>query len=284
MNICIIGIGLIGGCLAIDLRKNEFSSRIVGVDNNPEHADEALRLGLVDEILSMEEALQKADLIILAVPVNQVTRILPEILNQLDENTFITDMGSTKTDICQIANNHPKRHHFVASHPIAGTENNGPGSAFSGLFKNKTTIICEKEKSSRHALDAVEKLYRGLEMHIIYMDPDDHDLHLAYVSHLSHVSSFTLGLTVLDIEKSRENIFNLAGSGFSSTVRLASSSSDMWAPIFNQNSGNLSKALGAYISHLQNFKYLIDNHEETKLSNLIKEANRIGPILQGSEV
>ncbi len=283
MNICIIGIGLIGGSLAIDLKKNGFASWIIGVDNNPKHANEALQLGLVDEILPIEDALQNVNLVIIAVPVNQVARMLPRILDQVDHRTFITDMGSTKSNICNIANAHPKRQNFVASHPIAGTENNGPGAAFSGLFKDKMTIICEKEKSNNLALKLVEKMYQGLEMRTIYMEPEAHDQHLAYVSHLSHVSSFTLGLTVLDIEKTRENIFNLAGSGFASTVRLAHSSPDMWAPIFNQNADHLSEALGAYISHLQNFKNLIDNHEEKKLNLLMKRANGIGAVLQGSE-
>lgn len=278
-----IGIGLIGGSLAIDLKKNGFASHILGVEKDPDHAFQALQLGLVDEVTDLTAAVEAADLVIISIPVDETIRILPTILDMSGRRTTVVDMGSTKGDICRVAGEHVNRKRFVAAHPIAGTENTGPDAAFSGLYTRMKTIICEREKSDSAAAKMVEEMFRSLEMEIIYMDPKDHDRHLAYVSHLSHVSSFLLGLTVLDIEKSEENIFNLAGSGFSSTVRLAMSSPDMWAPIFDQNADHLSNALGAYIDHLTNFKGMLDQGKVKDLHALMRKANKIGKILKGKE-
>jgi prephenate dehydrogenase len=186
--------------------------------------------------------------------------------------------------VCKAVSTHKNRGQFVAAHPIAGTENSGPTAAFSGLFQNKTNIICEKEKSSLHALSTAEKIFSALGMHTIYMDAGEHDKHVAYVSHLSHVSSFLLGQTVLDIERDEKNIFALAGSGFSSTVRLAKSSPDMWAPIFEQNAEHLSQALLEYIMHLQKFQYHLMKRDVNELHKIMKEANRIREVLNGIEL
>ncbi|PTB90573.1 prephenate dehydrogenase, partial [Marivirga lumbricoides] len=197
------------------------------------------------------------------------------ILEYIPETTTVVDMGSTKEKICNDIAFHPKRGCFVAAHPIAGTENTGPEAAIVDLFTGKKTIICEKEKSKPQALSQVEKLFRSLEMSIEYMTAKDHDLHIAYVSHLSHISSFTLGLTVLEKEKNEKLIFNMAGSGFASTVRLAKSSPEMWAPIFNQNSKNISAALGTYIENLQAFKEAIDTNDLQKTKGIMQQANAI---------
>ena len=279
MNITIIGVGLIGGSLAMKLKG--FQTKIIGVEINKTHAEEALKLGLVDEILLLDDAVKISDLVILAIPVDVSREILPHILDITGNNTIVIDMGSTKRGICDKVREHPQRKNFVASHPIAGTENSGPSAAVSNLFTNKITIICEKELCSGLALELAKKMYCLLDMEIVYMNPDEHDRHIAYVSHLSHISSFALGLTVLEIEKNEESIFNMAGSGFASTARLAKSSPAMWAPIFEQNAQSISLALGAYIDNLKTFKELIDENERDKTQQLMSDANDIRRILDG---
>lgn len=283
MKVAIIGLGLIGGSIAIDLRKAGVATSLNGVDANEKNAKEALQLGLVDQIGSLPEMLVEADVVILAIPVNVLTRILPEVLDIIKETTFVIDAGSTKGSICKAVQSHKRRNQFVAAHPIAGTENSGPSAAFSGLFQGKTNIICEKSKSSEHAMKIALRVFEALGMNTIFMEADEHDKHVAYVSHLSHVSAFLLGQTVLDIEKDEKNIAMLAGSGFASTVRLAKSSPDMWAPIFEQNMEYLSQALQEYIIHLQRFQYHLLKRDSTQLHKTMTEANSIRRILDGIE-
>lgn len=283
MKVTIVGLGLIGGSMAIDLRRTDFATELIGVDLNPHHAQRALERGLVDRLEPEDVALASADLVILTIPVNALAALLPSVLDGVKNNAVVMDVGSTKAQICKSIVHHSRRSQFVAAHPIAGTENSGPDAAFSGLFSKKTTIICDRDKSSDHALDVVHKVFTALEMNVIYMQPEEHDKHVAYVSHLSHVSSFLLGQTVLDIEKDEKNIFMLAGSGFASTVRLAKSSPDMWAPIFEQNMGYLSQALQEYILHLQRFQYHLMKKDTKELNRIMTEANQIRGILEGFE-
>ncbi|MDR2563282.1 MAG: prephenate dehydrogenase [Prevotellaceae bacterium] len=279
MTITVIGTGLIGGSLAIDLRETGFGSRFIGVDSSEQNALDALKNGIVDEIMTLENAAEQSDLIILSIPVDAARKNLAKILDLAPPKTVVTDMGSTKNGICSENRSHPKRSAFVASHPIAGTEFSGPKAAIRRLFAGKKTIICEKELSSDFALTRVEEMFKALEMDIIYMQPDTHDMHLAFVSHISHISSFALGKTVLNIEKDEKSIFDIAGSGFSSTVRLAKSSPETWLPIFMQNSENISFALNNYIEQLQKFKACIDLGEADKLKQMMSEANEIGRII-----
>jgi prephenate dehydrogenase len=284
MRATVIGLGLIGGSIAIDLRKAGVATHLTGVDLNADHTIQALELGLVDEIKSLEEAALDTDLIITAIPVNAIRTVLLKLLDLIGKDTIIIDTGSTKASICKAVADHPKRSQFIAAHPLAGTENSGPNAAFSGLFINKTNIICEKEKSSAKALTVADQVFEALQMRTIFMDPIEHDKHVAYVSHLSHVSAFLLGQTVLDIEKDEKNIFNLAGSGFASTVRLAKSSPDMWAPIFEQNAEYLSQALLEYIMHLQKFQYHLMKRDVKELHNIMTNANHIRAVLEGIEL
>lgn len=284
MKTAVIGLGLIGGSIAIDLRKTGLASRIVGVDRSADHGQRALALGLVDELADMQQAVADADLVITAIPVNAIKTVITEILDHTRDEAVVIDTGSTKAMICKAIEHHPKRNQFVAAHPLAGTENSGPDAAFSGLFDQKTNIICEKEKSSDHALKTAERIFTALGMRNIFMGPVDHDRHVAYVSHLSHVSAFLLGQTVLDIEKDEKNIFNLAGSGFASTVRLAKSSPDMWAPIFEQNAEYLSQALLEYIMHLQKFQYHLMKRDVKELHRIMTNANHIRTVLEGIDV
>lgn len=284
MKTTIIGLGLIGGSMAIDLRKACVATSLTGVDLNKDHASKALALGLVDAIDTEGGSLSSSDLIIIAIPVSVLSQLLPSILDSIKKDAVVMDTGSTKNLVCKSVATHKNRGQFVAAHPIAGTENSGPTAAFSGLFQNKTNIICEKEKSSAHALTVAEKVFAALGLNTIYMDAAEHDKHVAYVSHLSHVSSFLLGQTVLDIERDEKNIFALAGSGFSSTVRLAKSSPDMWAPIFEQNAEHLSQALLEYIMHLQKFQYYLMKRDGKELHRIMKEANRIREVLNGIEL
>ena len=284
MKTTIIGLGLIGGSIAIDLRKSGIATELTGIDLSKDHAEKALQLNLVDAIDTEGKSISTADLIVIAIPVSVLSQLLPSILDSVKKDAVVVDTGSTKTAICKVVSSHKNRGQFVAAHPIAGTENSGPTAAFSGLFQNKTNIICEKEKSSGHALTVAEKIFAALRMNTIYMDAAEHDKHVAYVSHLSHVSSFLLGQTVLDIERDEKNIFALAGSGFSSTVRLAKSSPDMWAPIFEQNAEHLSQALLEYIMHLQRFQYHLMKRDVTELHKIMKDANRIREVLNGIEL
>jgi len=284
MKTAIIGLGLIGGSMAIDLRKAGLATRLVGVEKNPDHANRALELGLVDKVTTLEDAVAQADLVITAIPVNAINGVLIKVLDRLSESAIAIDTGSTKSMICKAIENHARRSQFVAAHPLAGTENSGPDAAFSGLFFQKTNIICEKERSSDKALVLAGQIFAALQMRTIFMDPVEHDKHVAYVSHLSHVSAFLLGQTVLDIEKDEKNIFNLAGSGFASTVRLAKSSPDMWAPIFEQNAEYLSQALLEYIMHLQKFQYHLMKRDVKELHRIMTGANHIRKVLEGLDV
>ncbi len=279
MKVTIVGLGLIGGCMAIDLRKSGFANQLVGVDLSEAHGQKAVELGLVDIIEPEDKALSEADVVILAIPVNTMSALLPQVLDVVKSNAVVIDTGSTKSMICRSVSNHVNRQQFVAAHPIAGTENSGPEAAFAGLFANNTNIICEKEKSSLHSLEVATKIFAVLGMKTIFMDSEEHDKHVAYVSHLSHVSSFLLGQTVLDIEKDEKNIFNLAGSGLASTVRLAKSSPDMWAPIFEQNAEYLGQALAEYIMHLQRFHYQLMKRNTKEMHRVMKEANKIRKVL-----
>lgn len=270
--------------MALDLRKAGVATGLLGVDHNPEHARRALDMGLVDGVTTLEEAVAGADLVITAIPVSAIKAVLFGILDHLSPSSVVIDTGSTKSMICKAIDNHPRRKQFVAAHPLAGTENSGPDAALSGLFSGKTNIICEQDKSSRHALDVAHRIFSALQMRTIFMDPVEHDKHVAYVSHLSHVSSFLLGQTVLDIEKDEKNIFDLAGSGFASTVRLAKSSPDMWAPIFEQNAEYLGQALLEYIMHLQKFHYHLMKRDVKELHRIMTGANHIRKVLEGLDI
>lgn len=279
MKVTVIGLGLIGGSMALDLRKSGLATSLFGIDRNEANAAKALELGLVDKIISENDFLGQSDLVIVSIPVNATCALLPFMLDSIGPNTTVIDTGSTKNLICKSVSGHVNRKQFVAAHPIAGTEFSGPTAAFSGLFKDKTNIICEGEKSSEEAVAMAEKVFQALGMNTIFMEPEEHDKHVAYVSHLSHVSSFLLGQTVLDIEKDEKNIFNLAGSGFASTVRLAKSSPEMWTPIFEQNAEFLSQALLEYIMHLQKFQYYLQKKDGKELHKIMTKANDIKRIL-----
>ncbi|HSN69118.1 MAG TPA: prephenate dehydrogenase [Thermoanaerobaculia bacterium] len=279
MNVAIAGLGLIGGSIAIDLRRRGIARRVTGIEAHSGHAAIALELGLVDAIEPLEQAVAQADVVILAVPVDAIRSILPGVLDLLSAGAIAIDLGSTKASICAAVAGHPRRACFVAAHPIAGTENSGPRAALAGLFSGRMNIICERERSSAGALATALALFEALEMRTTFMEPDEHDRHLAYVSHLSHVSSFLLGQTVLDIEKDEKNIFLLAGSGFASTVRLAKSAPSTWVPIFQQNAAHLTRALDEYIAHLVAFRDALDASAGDELRTITGRANDIRRVL-----
>ena len=278
MKITIIGLGLIGGSMAKDLKEREFATHIYGVDINPGNSTSALELGLVDEIVTLDYGTDHAELIIIATPVDATLSILPGILNRVTTQT-VADLGSAKEKIVECVRDHPNRKNFVATHPMAGTEFSGPAAAVSGLFDHKTTILCNVEESSEEALGLVRKMYEVLNMNVTEMSGTSHDTHVAYVSHISHISSFALALTVMDIEKDEKNIFNLASGGFESTVRLAKSSAEMWVPIFMQNNSNVLTALNNYIDKLQEIKILIKKEKSDEMYKVIRKSNRIREIL-----
>ena len=263
----------------IDLRREGVVSHVIGVDKNEENLKKALELGIIDSASNLEQSLPYVDLVILAIPVNASLNMISDLLSQSREGTIVMDLGSTKGLICKKVEDHTYRKKYVATHPIAGTEDSGPDAAFSGLYKNKVALVCDPDKSSYGGVKKVIEIYKAIGSQVIEMSSKDHDRHVAYVSHLSHISSFTLGLTVLDIEKSERNIHLLAGSGFDSTVRLAKSSPEMWEPIFLQNEKDITTALDEYIDHLTNFRDLIANGNKEGLLKQMYRANEIRRIL-----
>jgi len=278
MKVAVVGLGLIGGSIARDL-KAQINVSVYGVDSNEQHCKRAMELGLVHGLASIGDATLDSDVIIVATPVDIIERLLPQILDTIGPKTVVIDVGSTKSDICRIVQNHPNRGQFVASHPLAGTEFSGPDAALKGLFSGAKNIICEKEKSNPEALDTALQVFESMGMQTLFMSVEEHDRHLAYVSHLSHVTSFALGLTVLEIEKDEKQIFNLASTGFRSTSRLAKSSPQTWKAIFGRNRKYLGEALDGYIKTLTEFKMAIQNNDIEKMEMMMKEANDIKRIL-----
>ena len=279
MQIGIIGLGLIGGSLALDLKK-QLNVHVMGYDASPDHLSIAEKNKLIDETaLSIKKVLDKNLIIICAVPVHTMENVILEILDEIKPNQTLIDTGSTKEGICSAVRNHKNRKRFVAAHPLAGTENSGPSAAIEGLFRFKKNIICEAELSDSDALQVANDVFRSIGMESIYLDPNEHDKHLAYVSHLSHISSFMLGLTVLDLEKNDRRIANLASTGFESTVRLAKSSPQTWAPIFDKNADHVCTALEQYIEHLTEFLNILKNKETERSIELMRQANDVRRIL-----
>jgi len=279
-NVFVIGVGLIGGSLCLDIKKIFPEIKIHGIDISDDNLDLAIKLNLIDH-KSNFEALDIADLILIATPVDIANNIIIDVLDIINEKTLVIDFGSTKNNICGKVTDHKNRRNYLASHPIAGTEFSGPESAFLGLFNDKTIILCDTEKTDQKLLKNAEDIFRSINMNIRYMDSLSHDKHIAYVSHLSHISSFMLGKTVMDKEKNENNIFDMAGSGFESTVRLAKSSPDMWAPIFKLNKDNIIESLDEYIINLKKFKILIQNDNSIQLKSQMKKTNYIKNILKG---
>ena len=279
-RIYVIGTGLIGGSLALGAKDFYDNAKIYGIDSNENHLQEAIKLRIIDEVAVFED-LANADFVILSVPVDVSLEFLPKVLDVIPENAIVFDVGSTKNPICEAVANHPRRRNFMAAHPIAGTEFSGPSAAIKGLFRDKTNIICEVEKTTFKLQEKALELFKSMGMRIRYMDPKSHDKHIAYVSHLSHISAFMLGKTVINKEKDEQDIFDMAGSGFESTVRLAKSSPAMWTPIFKQNRKQVVKTLNEYIANLSNFKELLENEDYEAIFNEMQSVNKIKEILNG---
>jgi prephenate dehydrogenase len=279
MRVAIVGLGLIGGSMALDLKKSGYAETVIGVDTNPAHAQQAMELNIVEEVLPLESAVAASEFIILAVPVGQLVNLLPVVLDLIKDQILI-DVGSTKSMLVELAKAHPKGKNYVATHPMAGTEFSGPTAAIEGLFKDKVAIICDQYHSRPEYVAKVIEMYDHLNMGVVHMPADEHDVHAAYVSHISHISSFALALTVLEKEKKSQNILVMASGGFDSTVRLAKSSHKMWTPVFQQNSDNLINVLQTYIDELNKFKDAIEQGDAEKLDDLILTANQIKKILK----
>ncbi len=277
--IAIVGVGLIGGSLALQLNEKGLASKLIGVDTNKDHQQKALELGLVDEVMNLDDAIKNSDIIILAIPVDSVVKLLPTILDKIDKQIVI-DLGSTKAEMIAVANQHPKRGRLVATHPMWGTEYSGPQAAVHGAFENKAVIICNAEESDADALEWTKNMYKKIGMHLLEMEAVAHDLHAAYVSHISHITSFALANTVLEKEKEDQAIFELASAGFESTVRLAKSNPSMWVPIFMQNRENVLDVLNEHISQLRKFKSCLEKENYEYLQELIENANKIGRIIK----
>jgi prephenate dehydrogenase len=279
-NVTIVGVGLISGSFALALKEKSIAKHIIGVSRTRASLEKALELGLIDEALPLEEAVKKSELIYVAIPVDATLPVMQRIMDLVNEKQIVADAGSTKHALCTELSNHPMRKRFVATHPMWGTEYSGPEAAVKDAFAGRACVICEKGKSDADAAGTMEKIYRQLGMHIIYMDADSHDMHAAYVSHISHITSFALANTVLEKEKEEDAIFELAGGGFESTVRLAKSNPAMWVPIFMQNREHVLDVLNEHISQLRKFKSCLEKENSEYLQELIENANKIRRIIK----
>ncbi|MCF8357384.1 MAG: prephenate dehydrogenase [Prolixibacteraceae bacterium] len=280
MIVTILGLGLMGGSMAKDIRKKKFATEIVGIDSNPLHAQKAIELGLVDRCEDFETGIKTADMVIVAIPVDKIAEMMPAVLGLINPSATVTDVGSTKGTIASAVEDHPMRGNYVAAHPMSGTENSGPGAAIEGLFENKICIVCDHEKSRPQHLALVEKMFHAIGMDIAYMTSDEQDHSTAHVSHLPHVTAFALANAVLE-SNNRKIIFELASGGFRSTARLAKSSPEMWGPIFRQNRQYVVESIDQYIKHLEEFRDSIQNNDPEKMNKLMNNANRIREILNG---
>lgn len=278
-KITIVGVGLIGGSLALQMNEKGMAAGIIGVESSETHAAKALELGLVDEILPLEEAVLQSEAIVLAIPVDMMIEVLPRVLDLVTDQ-IVFDAGSTKSQLINRVKNHPKRGRFVATHPMWGTEYSGPTAAVKSAFENKAVVICNASESDADAVNWVKEVYGKIGMHLLEMDAVAHDIHAAYVSHISHITSFALANTVLEKEREDRAIFELASAGFESTVRLAKSNPAMWVPIFMQNRDNVLDVLNEHISQLRKFKACLEKENYEYLGELIENANRIGKILK----
>jgi prephenate dehydrogenase len=276
----VIGLGLIGGSMALDLKRRGFAARTLGVERDSVAAEAARTIGLVDEVVSLDECIRRAGIIVLAVPVGTAVKLATYVLDNMGDDKIVIDVCSTKEQICRAVQYHPRRPQFVSTHPMAGTEYSGPWAAQPGLFDGRACIFCNSEESSPRAVKEIEEMYAVLNMRPLYMRADQHDVHTAYVSHISHVTSFALALTVLDKEKDEKHIFDLASGGFSSTVRLAKSNADMWVPILTQNHDNVLQVMDTYIEKMKAFRQAVADYDEDRIRQLIEEANRIKRILR----
>lgn len=280
MKLAVIGVGLIGGSVALKLRAAGAVDQVFGVDASTEHLEAAVEKGIIDKYGSLQQALKEADLILLAIPVDATTKLLPQVLDLVQKRQTVMDVGSTKAGIVASVKNHPNRAQYVAFHPMWGTENSGPGSATADSFAGRSAVICDATDSSAHALKTAEFVAEALGMSILHMDAASHDIHAAYISHISHITSYALANTVLEKEREEERIFQLASSGFSSTVRLAKSHPEMWVPIFRENKENVLDVLNEHISQLRKFKSALEKENWELLEELIRSANRIRGILK----
>jgi len=279
MNVLIVGVGLIGGSFALALREHGLAARVDGVEPSQEHARRALELRLVDRIVALDEGVAAADLIVVATPVDTIPLLAVKILNRVAPRQIVMDTGSIKGELCEVVSQHARRGRFVATHPMWGTEYSGPDAARRGAFAGRTAVICERERSDRDAVETVERIYRTLGMPLVAMEPEEHDLHTAYVSHISHITSFALALTVLEKEREEQHIFDLAGGGFESTVRLAKSAPRTWVPILLRNKYNVLDVLREHIHQLQILRRMIERDDAEGLSAAMQRANTIQKIL-----
>lgn len=280
MKIAIIGVGLIGGSMALKLKEKGLVSEVYGIDQSEDHLHEAKELGIIKHISTLETAIPNVDLVIIAIPVDSARKILPSVLDLMNDQQTVMDVGSTKAGITKAIKNHPKRKRYVASHPMWGTENSGPKAAMKDSFGGRAAVICNQEESAEDAVETVKKIYEALDMNLLYMNAVDHDVHTAYISHISHITSYALANTVLEKEREEDTIFQLASSGFSSTVRLAKSHPEMWVPIFRQNKENVLDVLNEHITQLRKFKSALEKENFEYLEELIRNANKIRGILE----
>ena len=275
MNVAIVGLGLMGGSLALSLKKLDFIDEVVGSDHNIQHQKDAIKLNLVSKIVEFKDV-KKYDVVFLAIPVDGIIAALQNLTN-LDADTTIIDMGGTKS---KILNSTPQsiRKNFVAAHPMTGTEFFGPHAALDGLYEDKVVVLCDLEDSGKHQQKVSRKIFKALGMKKYFMKAHEHDRHAAFISHMPHAISYSLANTVMKQEK-KENILALAAGGFRSMSRLAKSSPNMWEDIFRQNKSNILEAINLFEDELKILKQSVEDDNWNELNKLMSAGKKLHDIL-----
>ncbi len=276
MNIGIIGLGLMGGSLGLELKKVPNKYVILGYDHNLEHQKDALKLGLVDKVTNNLSNIKECDVIVLTIPVDAIIEISKNLKDIKEESTII-DFGSSKEKIDKAI---PKeiRKNFVTAHPMTGTEKFGPTAAIEGLYDDKVMVVCNKEKSGNLQNRVALEIFSDINAKVVFMEAKEHDKHVAFISHMPHAVSYAIANSVMK-QENPENIIALAGGGFKSMSRIAKSSPKMWEDIFRQNRTNMLKSLDIFNKEMKLCQELIEKEEWEKLHLWMSSANRLHSIL-----
>jgi len=276
LNIGIVGLGLMGGSLAKAVKKYGIAKKVYGYARSEKSKKEIQELGLVDELVDIETMKTNCDLIVLAIPVDNIISFFPKLLD-IDENTTIMDLGSTKEFIVKNIPLKIKKN-FVAAHPMCGSEKFGPKASMDNLYEGKTVVLCDLENNTELHKSRAIKVFQDIGMRLVFMDSHNHDVHACYMSHLPHAISFSLANTVMNHEDPK-SIIALAAGGFTDMSRIAKSSPNMWTDIFKQNRENLLNSIDLFEDHMKKVREMVEKEEYEKLEEWMKKANTLHEIL-----
>ena len=277
-RVCIIGCGLIGSSIARGIKKNKLATKVVSSNRSNSTNKKVIRLKIVDEASSDTKKIVKgSDLIIIASPLSSYKNIILKIKGSLKNGAILTDVGSVKKNVISlIEKNIPKNISWISSHPIAGTEDSGPESGFSQLFKNKWCILTPAKQSNNKDIKLLEKFWKKLGSRVDVMDAKQHDYILSITSHMPHLIAYNIVNTALKIKKKKDrNIVKYSAGGLRDFTRIAASNPVMWRDIFIQNRKNTSKIIDKFIKNLKDLKKAIKNKNEKKLEKIFTKTKKI---------